>query len=376
MATSRRLLIAASGTGGHVFPALAITEHLQQWQIEWLGVPDRMEIQLVQGRFPLHTLAMSGIQGPRIQAWAKALPQLGAAILKTRQILSQGKFAGVLAMGGYISAPAILAARSLGIPVILHESNAIPGKTTQWLGRLCQLVALGTDRTAKALGSIPTQVVGTPVRSSFWSNLQSPDLQNSNLQSHSGYEPLGIPAEGVVILVIGGSQGARGLNRMILNCASQWLAQGAWLVHLTGSTDAQVVADQAPDHPRYSHHPFWEDMAGLMQRATFAVSRSGAGTLAELAATHTPAILIPYPYAAEDHQYYNALTLQEIGAAEILRETQANQPILQELGLQWISDPAGLQLRRERLADLAVQEAGIRMAELIERLFGGDRDEH
>ncbi len=362
MARPRRLLIAASGTGGHVFPALAITEHLPEWQIEWLGVPDRMEVQLVQDRFPLHTLAMSGIQGPRLQAWATAIPQLVTATLRTRQILSQGQFSGVLAMGGYISAPAILAARSLGIPVILHESNAIPGKTTQWLGRFCQLVALGTARAARPLGQIPTQVVGTPVRSQFWKDQDSPSTPHP-------YKPLGIPGDGVMILVIGGSQGARGLNRMILQCAPAWLEQGAWVVHLTGSRDAAAVAELAPDHSRYLRQPFWEDMAGLMQRATFAISRSGAGTLAELAATHTPAILIPYPYAAEDHQYHNALTLQEIQAAEILRESEDNLERLRQLGQHWIRDPEGLARRRERLAELDPAGAGDRMAALIETTF-------
>ena len=361
MVTPRRLLIAASGTGGHVFPALAITEHLQEWQIEWLGVPDRMEVQLVRDRFPLHTLAVSGLQGPRLQAWAQAIPQLVAATLRTRQILAQGHFNGVLAMGGYISAPAILAARSLEIPVILHESNAIPGKTTQWFGRFCQLVALGTARAARSLGQIPTQVVGTPVRSAFWKD-QEPD-------STGPYEPLGIPADAIVILVMGGSQGARGLNRLILKCAPTWLEQGAWVVHLTGSLDAAAVAELAPDHPCYLQQPFWEDMAGLMQRATFAISRSGAGTLAELAATHTPAILIPYPYAAEDHQYYNALTLQEIQAAEILRESEDNWERLRELGQHWIRDPEGLDQRRKPLAELAMAEASYRMAQLIETTF-------
>lgn len=362
MPSPLRLLIAASGTGGHVFPALAIAEQLRGWQIEWLGVSDRMEVQLVQDRYPLHIITASGIQGPRLQAWGKAVAQLGGALLQTRHILNQGQFDGVLAMGGYISAPAILAARTLGIPAILHESNAIPGKTTRWLGRFCQVVALGTSQATRHLPGISTQVVGTPVRSSFWQT--SEDVTEE-------YEPLGLPAEGVVILVIGGSQGARGLNRMILTCAPAWLDQGAWVIHLTGSTDAHAVAEQAPDHPRYLHRPFWDDMAGLMRRATLAVSRSGAGTLAELAATQTPAILVPYPYAAEDHQYHNALMLSEIGAAEILRETEDNLETLQKRVSAWILDPDGLHLRRERLASLAVQDAGERMAQLLMQVCGG-----
>jgi UDP-N-acetylglucosamine--N-acetylmuramyl-(pentapeptide) pyrophosphoryl-undecaprenol N-acetylglucosamine transferase len=346
------LLIAASGTGGHVFPAIAVAEHLPNWQIEWLGVPDRMEVQLVQGKYRLHTIRMSGLQGSRWRAWFTSLSQLAAAVIEVRRLLQQQNFVGVLATGGYIAAPAILAARSLNLPVILHESNAIPGKVTRWLGRFCTVVALGMAEAADHLPGIRSQVVGTPVRSHFW--------------QPSTCEALEIPPQVPVITVIGGSQGARGLNRMVLQCASAWLEAGAWIVHLTGEIDAAAVAELAPHHPHYLRFAFWQDMASLLQRTSFTVSRAGAATLAELAATQTPAILIPYPYAAEDHQYHNGIAFARSGGAVVLRESLAHSDPLRVLGLEWLQDPTALARRRTQLQSLAVQEAGQRMAQLLE----------
>lgn len=162
-----RLLVAASGTGGHIFPALAVVEQLPTWQIEWLGVPQRLEAKLVPDRYPLHRVAMSGWQG---SPWQKlgSLVQLARATLQVRQILASGQFDVVLTTGGYIAAPTILAARSLGVPVLLHESNCLPGKVTRWLGRFCRLVALGMAETAEHLPGAVTRVVGTPVRAEFY----------------------------------------------------------------------------------------------------------------------------------------------------------------------------------------------------------------
>jgi UDP-N-acetylglucosamine--N-acetylmuramyl-(pentapeptide) pyrophosphoryl-undecaprenol N-acetylglucosamine transferase len=355
--SSPRLLMAASGTGGHVFPALAVAEYLPQWHIEWLGVPNRMEGQLIQDRYPLHTIPLSGFQSKNPLTWIQILWQLTKTISQVRALLRQGRFQCVFTTGGYIAAPVILAASGLGIPVILHESNAIPGKVTLWLGRWCRVVALGTARARQRLTQVKTQVVGTPVRSEFWTKREpDPDSPLSKIPPH-------VP----MIAILGGSQGARGLNRLVIQCAPAWLEAGAWLVHLTGQTDAEEMERLAPDHPHYLRFPFWSDMAGLLQRATFAVSRSGSGTLAELAATLTPAILIPYPFAAEDHQYFNALTFTEIESGIILRETEPNAAAkLEALGLDWIQHPEDVAERGSRLEKLSVQTAAKTIATLLQ----------
>ena len=145
-----RLLIAASGTGGHLFPALAVADSLcaEQWSVQWLGVPDRLERQLVPSHYPLHTVRAGGLQGRGLRKLWNLLQLLRAAVVVQRLIRREG-IELVFSTGGYIAAPAIVAARWCGIPVVLHESNAIPGRVTRLLGRWCTRVAVG--RTAAPL---------------------------------------------------------------------------------------------------------------------------------------------------------------------------------------------------------------------------------
>ncbi|MEN9220148.1 MAG: undecaprenyldiphospho-muramoylpentapeptide beta-N-acetylglucosaminyltransferase [Thermostichales cyanobacterium BF4_bins_65] len=321
-----KILVAASGTGGHIFPALAVAETLvaQGSQVEWLGVPDRLERSLLGDRFPLHLIEMEGIQERRWTAYGRSLAQLLQGTARVKRLLDTRGFQAVLTTGGYIAAPTILAARLSGIPVLLHESNAIPGKVTRWLGRWCRQVLLGFPQAAHYLPGVATRLVGTPVRREFG--------QGQALH-------LSLPGDRPLIVVMGGSQGARGLNRMVLQCAPAWLAAGAVIVHLTGATDAAAVQELAPRDPAYLCFAFREDVAALLQRASFVVSRAGAASLAELSILGIPALLIPYPYAAEDHQYYNALAFAQEHTAYLWREQADNQPALCEQGLAWIREP-------------------------------------
>ncbi|XGV99342.1 MAG: undecaprenyldiphospho-muramoylpentapeptide beta-N-acetylglucosaminyltransferase [Leptolyngbya sp. BL-A-14] len=318
----KRLLLAASGTGGHVFPAIAVAEQLSDgqtdYQIEWLGVPDRLETQLVPDRYPLHTITAEGFQKRGFDSLRVAF-KLIASIWQARRLLQAGRFQGVFTTGGYIAAPAVLAARSLGLPVILHESNALPGKVTRFLGPWCSVVALGFEVAAAYLPRTKTVCTGTPVRSQFQTTVPSalPDLD--------------IPAEAPLVVVVGGSQGAVGVNQLVRQCAPAWLDAGIWIVHLTGENDPDAKTLQ---HPQYIVLPFYNHMAGLLQRADLAISRSGAGTLTELAITHTPSILIPYPYAAEDHQTYNASVFVKAGAAKLFQQADLTPAILQAEVLQ------------------------------------------
>jgi UDP-N-acetylglucosamine--N-acetylmuramyl-(pentapeptide) pyrophosphoryl-undecaprenol N-acetylglucosamine transferase len=161
------LLIAASGTGGHLFPALAVADALPpSWRVTWLGVPDRLETRLVPSRYPLHTVRAGGLQGRGLRRLAQLL-QLLLAIRRVRQLIRRERVDVVFSSGGYIAAPAIVAARSLGVPILLHESNAIPGKVTRLLGRFCSQVALGLPQAAVRLPHCQPRVCGTPVRSAF-----------------------------------------------------------------------------------------------------------------------------------------------------------------------------------------------------------------
>jgi len=347
----RRLLMAASGTGGHLFPALAVAEQLSEYQIEWLGVPNRLETRLVPAQYPLHTVEVEGFQQRPGLGSLVILSRLAGAIVRVRRLLQQGKFGGVLTTGGYIAAPAIIAGRSLGLPTVLHESNALPGKVTRWLSPWCSVVALGFAESAQYLGKTQTVHVGTPVRSDFF------QLRGLEIE---------IPEQACLIVVVGGSQGAVAINRLVRQCAASWLDEGTWIVHLTGEQDEAVHELQ---HPHYLPMPFYDNMAGLLQRADLAISRAGAGTLTELAVTGTPAILIPYPYAAEDHQTFNATAFATVGAAKVFPEADLTPERLKTEVLALLRSPQTRQAMAQQAKHLIVPNSTERLAQLVRQLI-------
>lgn len=342
-----RLLIAASGTGGHLFPALAVAQQLKDYQIEWLGVPNRLEKTLVPDCYPLHIIPVEGFQKRLGLNTLRILLRLIASIFKVKKLLKNRRIDLVFTTGGYIAGPTIIAARLQGIPVILHESNFIPGKVTRWFSPWCSRVALGFQGTAQYLPRAKTIWVSTPVRQQFRTP-QSLDLP--------------IPPDAPLIVVAGGSQGAVALNQIVRQCVSAWLKAGAVIVHLTGDNDPE--ADSIQD-PHYFSLPFYENMAGLLQRADLAISRAGAGTLTELAVTQTPAILIPYPYAAEDHQTYNAQVFVAAGAAYVYPQGKLTAQVLESQVLTLLNSPEKLQQMVEKTASLAVIDSAELLADLV-----------
>lgn len=342
-----KLLIAASGTGGHLFPAIATAEQLSDYQIEWLGVPHRMETQLIGDRYPLHTIAVEGFQTRLGLGTFKILARLVTSTFQVRRLLQRGHFNGVFTTGGYIAAPAILAARSLGLPVILHESNALPGKVTRWFSRWCEVVAVGFQHACSYLQGARVVWVGTPVRHPF--------LTPTPLD-------LPIPPEVPLIAVVGGSQGAVAVNQLVRQCASAWLDAGAWIVHQTGENDPDA---NSFEHPHYLSLPFYDNMAGLFQRANLAISRAGAGTLTELAVTRTPSVLIPFPFAAEDHQSVNAAGFAKAGAAVVYPQPELTADTLKAQVLQWLNQPQILAEMSENAGKLAVPDSSDRLAKLV-----------
>jgi UDP-N-acetylglucosamine--N-acetylmuramyl-(pentapeptide) pyrophosphoryl-undecaprenol N-acetylglucosamine transferase len=342
-----KLLIAASGTGGHLFPAVAVAEKLTDVQIEWMGVPDRLETKLVPKEYPMHLIKVRGFQGKSITKNLQTVWLLTKSVFIARQLLKTGKFDGVFSTGGYISAPAILAAKSLGLPVILHESNALPGKVTRWLSPFCTKVAIGFSITSQYLKKAQTVYLGTPVRKQF--------LQKQKLD-------LPIPPDVQVIVIAGGSQGAVALNNLVRESAQSWLATGAFIVHLTGDNDP---AAQSLQHPHYLPLAFCDNMAGLLQRATLVISRSGAATLNELMVCRVPSILIPYPYAAEDHQYVNANCMAQAGGAIVFRQEKLTAPMLAEEVLTLLRSSQRLGDMAHNTSQMGILNSADLLADLI-----------
>jgi UDP-N-acetylglucosamine--N-acetylmuramyl-(pentapeptide) pyrophosphoryl-undecaprenol N-acetylglucosamine transferase len=349
-----KLLIAASGTGGHLFPAIALAEKLPEYKIEWLGVPNRLETQLVPKQYPLHTIAVEGFQQGFGLSSLRILGKLMASILEVRRILKQGNFQGVFTTGGYIAGPSVIAARSLGLPVVFHESNALPGKVTRFFGPWCTAVALGFAVAAKYLPRAQNVCVGTPVRSQFLDGGLNTTLD------------LPIPDNVPLIVVFGGSQGAVAVNQLVRQSAPAWFDVGAYVVHLTGDRDPEA---DSLKHPQYIALPFYDNMAALLRRANLAISRSGAGSLTELAVCGTPAILIPYPFAAEDHQSYNADVFTKAGAALTFLQSELTTEVLQTQVLNLLQSPAELAKMADNAKAIAVPDSADKLASLLREVL-------
>jgi UDP-N-acetylglucosamine--N-acetylmuramyl-(pentapeptide) pyrophosphoryl-undecaprenol N-acetylglucosamine transferase len=333
-----------------LFPAIALAQKLPEYEIEWLGVPDRLENQLVPKEYPLNTIAVAGFQQGFGLSSLLVLGKLLGSILAVRRLLKKGNFQGVFTTGGYIAGPAVIAARSLGLPVVFHESNALPGKVTRFFGPWCSMVAVGFDVAAKYLPHAKSVCVGTPVRSQFLDSQNHPSLD------------LAIPDGVPLIVVFGGSQGAVGINKLVREAAPAWFEAGAYVVHLTGDKDPEA---QSLQHPQYISLPFYNEMAPLLRRANLAISRSGAGSLTELAICGVPAILIPYPFAAEDHQSYNAEVFTKVGAALMFQQSALTADILQTQVLNLLRSPDELAKMGKKAMAIAVPESAEKLASLV-----------
>ena len=347
-----RLLIAASGTGGHLFPAIAVAEALPEgWQVRWLGVPDRLETQLVPESIPLTTVRAGGLQGRGLNKLIQLIRLIGA-IGTVRRLIRRERIEVVFTTGGYIAAPAIVAARWCGIPAVLHEANAIPGRVTRLMGRFCRAVAVGLPVASDRIPGHRPLLTGMPVRTAFLESQPLPD-----------WVPI---SDGPLLVVIGGSQGAVGLNRMVRAVVPELLEQGCRIVHLTGRNDPEVGQLQ---HPNLVELPFSDEIPGLLQHADLAVSRAGAGSLSELAICRTPSILVPFPQAADGHQEANAACAARTGGAVIVHQHAPEATALRDTILRLLgTDAELLQEMRTGMEKLAVQDADQRLVDLLSSL--------
>ena len=355
-----RLLVAASGTGGHLFPALAVADALPStWKITWLGVPNRLETTLLPENYKLITIRVGGLFGSFLNK-TKQIVLLFAASIKVASILKKQDIDLVFTTGGYIAAPAILGAIFSKTPVLLHESNAKPGRVTRLLGRFCDVVALGLPIRNDSLSSCRKVITGTPVRASFLCSQPQPD-----------WLPLG---SGPLIIVMGGSQGALGLNRMVRGVIPSLLNKGCRVVHLTGNNDPDI---HEICHPNLVSKAFSHEIPALLQHADLVISRAGASALSEIAICETPAILVPYPSATDQHQDLNALRAAELGAAVIVHQHDEGEKTLNDVISRLLkirlmeressSDP--LKYMKLGMKNLSIKDAEKKLVELIKSII-------
>jgi UDP-N-acetylglucosamine--N-acetylmuramyl-(pentapeptide) pyrophosphoryl-undecaprenol N-acetylglucosamine transferase len=303
--------IACGGTGGHLFPGLAVAEELKKRGciVALLISPkdvDQQAVKSAQG-FDILTLPAVGLQNRNYFSFAKSFWNSYRA---SRKIFNQRKPDAVLAMGGFTSAPPVLAGNAFGAKTFLHESNTIPGKANRFLARFVNEAFVGFPEAASRLKARKVSLTGTPVRPQFQPRAAA------ECRIVLGLEP-NLPT----ILVVGGSQGASGLNEMILSVLPRLTEKNWQWLHLTGAKDFEKVKNfYASQKIKAVVKPFLAEMDRALCAATISVSRSGASSLAEIAAMRLPSLLVPFPAAADNHQFVNARAFEKTGAAKLLEQ--------------------------------------------------------
>jgi UDP-N-acetylglucosamine--N-acetylmuramyl-(pentapeptide) pyrophosphoryl-undecaprenol N-acetylglucosamine transferase len=352
--------IAAGGTGGHLFPGLAVGEVLLALGHRVMLIVSEKEIDTVatQGRseFQIEKVPGIGLQGKSPVALLNFALKFHAGLRQCRTLFAAFQPRAVLGMGGFTSLAPILAGRKRKVPTFVHDSNAIPGKANKLNARFCSAVLLGFEECAAHFPKSRCIVTGTPVRSSL--------VQRVERTKALGL--FGLSAERKTLLVMGGSQGAHGLNLALTHALPALRDAGIQIIHLTGRQDEdRMRAAYAEAGVPASVAAFYHRMEEAYSAADFAIARSGAASLTELSHFALPSILIPYPFAAEDHQTLNAKIFERAGAAVLLPERDATGEVLAQK-IRWcLAEPARLSEMSARSAALAPREAAERVAEVI-----------
>lgn len=361
-----RAAIACGGTGGHLFPGLAVAEELQHLgcAVTLLISPKEVDQQAVKSAngMSIATLPAVGLSPGQRLAFARGLLR---SLRFSRELFRTEPPDAVLAMGGFTSAPPLLTGYWRNVPVFLHESNTIPGRANRWLSWLVNQAFVGFGEAAPRLHARSTRITGTPCRPQF-----------KPADAAACRAALGLDPARPVLVVTGGSQGAIGLNQLVM-ATLPLLARrtpNIQLFHLTGPNDATKVAQaaQAAGVPA-TVHPFFADMHLALGAASVVVSRAGASSLAELAAMRVPVILVPYPAATDNHQYQNALAFEKTGAAVLLEQQRATPELLAAGIADIIESPARAEEMRTALDKWHAPRAAEQIAESILRAVTAHR---
>jgi UDP-N-acetylglucosamine--N-acetylmuramyl-(pentapeptide) pyrophosphoryl-undecaprenol N-acetylglucosamine transferase len=345
-----KILIACGGTGGHLFPGIAVAESfLAQGHEPLLLISQKKIDSQASAKYPhLHFKVVPAIAKPKTLS-PKMIPFLWAlyqSIQTSKKIIREFGADAVLGMGGFTSLPPVYAGHKLGKKTFVHDSNARPGRANILTSRFCTKVFIGL-RPAAAYFKTATHLTGTPARPEIL-NLPS----RAEAAKHFGLDP-----DQTTLLVTGGSQGAFRLNQLIAEAAIS-LPPGIQILHIAGPGDLpRIQAEHPQQRPGYQLIGFCDQMAAAYACADLVVARSGASTLTEISLAGLPSILVPFPFAADDHQTANAKVFADAKAAKLIREKELTPTSLAELLSQLHTNPGALKNMANAAKSLAIPDA-------------------
>ena len=351
-----RVILAGGGTGGHVIPALAIAQELQnRYQAEcmFIGTARGIENRLVPAAgFPLKLIEVGALNRVSWKTKLKTFTGLPGAVLQARRMLKEFQTDVVIGVGGYASGPAMLAAVLARTPTVAFEPNVVPGFANRVVAKRVSAAAVHFEETAKYFKN--ATVTGVPVRQAFF-----------EVAAKASGPP--------TLLVFGGSQGAQAINRVLLESVPELCAKipTIHIIHQTGERDYNAAeAAYTSFGGAVEAHRFIDNMPAYFSQADLIACRSGASTVAEIAAAGKPAIFVPFPWAADDHQKRNAEALERAGAAVMLEESNLNRESLMNAVTGLFADRARLTQMGEAASKLAHPNAAKDIAAMAARLAG------
>lgn len=362
--TTPLIAIACGGTGGHLFPGLAVGNELVRrgCDVMLLISPKEVDQQAVRAAVGLQvvTLPAVGLVRGNIAGFLKGAR---ASYREAKRVFAARPPAAVLAMGGFTSAPPVLAGRKFRAATFLHESNTIPGRANKFLSWFVAQAFVGFPSCGARLHTRDVLTTGTPVRQEF-----------TRGDASAARVALGLQPDRDTLLIVGGSQGASGINQLVMRCLADWRRElpDAQFLHLAGAKDIGKVSAAYRDAKAVAVvRPFLTEMDLALNAATVAVSRSGGSSLAEFAALRLPSILIPFPAATDNHQFHNARAFVETGAARMLGEQQSTRENLTSMVVELMTNAAERRRLASALADWDRPHAARDIAEAILKKIPG-----
>jgi UDP-N-acetylglucosamine--N-acetylmuramyl-(pentapeptide) pyrophosphoryl-undecaprenol N-acetylglucosamine transferase len=356
-----KVVITGGGTGGHIYPALSIAQQLNQIGAELLFIGSRHgpEGKLVEKQgIPFESVPSGPMAGLVSLRTARSFGRFGLGVLRAYSILRRFRPDVLIGTGGYTSAGVALAEWLRGGRIVIHEQNSIPGRTNRLLARLARRVCVTFEDSLSYFPLGKTVVTGLPVRSDIVVGRERKVARES----------LGLDLGAFTLFVLGGSQGAKRINEMVVEAVPLLADAGLQVLHQTGEKNYEDVLSRRPDAPGYFVRPYIDGMAAAYSAADLVISRSGASTIAEITVRGLAAILIPYPYAYAAHQAKNAEAVARAGAAVVVEERGLSGAALAGIVLDLVGDPSRLERMAQASKKLGRPDAAREIVRIVQEV--------
>jgi UDP-N-acetylglucosamine--N-acetylmuramyl-(pentapeptide) pyrophosphoryl-undecaprenol N-acetylglucosamine transferase len=357
---SKRVIIAGGGTGGHIFPAIAIAHAMKKkaggLEILFVGAKGKMEMEKVpQAGYPIEGLDIAGFNRSSLIKNMSLPFKLLKSFLQVRTIFKKFKPDAVIGVGGYSSYPVLRFAQALGIKTFIHESNSFAGRSNIMLGRKATRIFTGTDGMEKFFPKEKILVTGNPVRTA---------IASASVTRSEGLKFFSLAEDKKTVLIVGGSLGAKSINEAISKGLDDLLAAGLQLIWQTGEPYSEKAKESAFGKKSVWVNAFIAQMEYAYAAADIVVARSGAMTVAELCVVKKPVLFVPYPFAAEDHQTVNAMQLVNRNAALIVRDNEVMQKLV-FMTIELSMNESKQDELRKNIGALAITDADMKIADEV-----------